>query len=49
MINPTTGHEYETDLSPVKEPKTVLIIGGGPGGMEAARISAIKGHKVIFI
>lgn len=48
MINPTTGHEYETDLSPVKEPKTVLIIGGGPGGMEAARISAIKGHKVIL-
>ncbi|MDP4110377.1 MAG: NAD(P)/FAD-dependent oxidoreductase, partial [Bacillota bacterium] len=29
-----------------EDPKKVLVIGGGPGGMEAARAAAVKGHKV---
>ncbi|MDB5159677.1 MAG: hypothetical protein JWR50_4384, partial [Mucilaginibacter sp.] len=29
-------------------PKTVLVVGGGPAGMEAARIAALKGHKVVL-
>lgn len=49
MLNPVTGHEFETDLSPVSTPKTVLILGGGAGGMECARIAATRGHKVTLI
>jgi NADPH-dependent 2,4-dienoyl-CoA reductase/sulfur reductase-like enzyme len=40
------GKEWELDYSKVDEPKSVLIVGGGPGGLEAARTAAIKGHKV---
>lgn len=29
-------------------PKTVLVVGGGPAGLEAARIAALKGHRVIL-
>lgn len=46
LVNPSLGREGQVDYSKVSEPKSVLIIGGGPGGLEAARTSAIKGHKV---
>ncbi|MZK51439.1 FAD-dependent oxidoreductase [Clostridium beijerinckii] len=46
LVNPTLGREGEIDYSKVDEPKSVLVIGGGPGGLEAARTAAIKGHKV---
>lgn len=49
MLNPVTGHEYETDLSPVANPKAVLVLGGGAGGMECARIAATRGHKVTLV
>ncbi|MDY6967255.1 MAG: FAD-dependent oxidoreductase [Spirochaetota bacterium] len=45
-VNPELGREYENLLEPVKNGKNILIIGGGPAGMEAARITSIKGHKV---
>ena len=48
-VNPGTGHElYRGDhkLEPAAEPKNVLVIGGGPAGMEAARVAATRGHKV---
>ncbi len=49
MMNYRTGREYEGELlrSPVK--KTVLVAGGGPGGMEAARVARIRGHEVILM
>lgn len=46
LVNPSLGREGELDYSKVDEPKSVLVIGGGPGGLEAARTAAIKGHKV---
>ncbi|MHC1684609.1 MAG: FAD-dependent oxidoreductase [Clostridiaceae bacterium] len=46
LVNPSLGREAELDYSKVDEPKSVLVIGGGPGGLEAARTAAIKGHKV---
>ncbi|MCQ2460517.1 MAG: FAD-dependent oxidoreductase [Clostridia bacterium] len=33
-------------IIPAKEPKNVVVIGGGVAGVEAARIAAIRGHKV---
>ena len=36
-------------LTPAEETKNVLVIGGGVGGMEAARIAVLRGHKVTLI
>ncbi|MEJ2718363.1 MAG: FAD-dependent oxidoreductase, partial [Deltaproteobacteria bacterium] len=46
LHNPTVGHERELALSPAEEKKKVLIIGGGVGGMEAARVAVLRGHDV---
>lgn len=47
LISPTTGHEFEYDLSLTTLSKKVLIVGSGPAGLMAAMIAAQKGHKVI--
>ncbi len=47
-LNPELGREGENLLSPAEQKKKVLIIGGGPGGMEAARVAALKGHQVML-
>ena len=47
-VNPLTGFEIERAPAPAQAGKSVLIAGGGPGGMEAARLLADKGHKVIL-
>ena len=38
--------EREFELKPAEKKKSVLVVGGGPGGMEAARVAALRGHKV---
>ncbi|HKX79405.1 MAG TPA: FAD-dependent oxidoreductase [Novosphingobium sp.] len=48
-INPGTGRETflgDGRFKPVETPKKVLVIGGGPAGLEAARVAATRGHKV---
>jgi pyruvate/2-oxoglutarate dehydrogenase complex dihydrolipoamide dehydrogenase (E3) component len=41
------GREKEFgEISPAKIKKKVMIVGAGPGGMEAARIAALRGHQV---
>ena len=45
-INPTCGHEIEWALTPLKEKRSLLIIGGGPAGIEAARVGAARGFDV---
>ncbi|NQT47533.1 MAG: FAD-dependent oxidoreductase [Chloroflexi bacterium] len=45
-VNAELATEYEQTLEPVASPKKVAVVGGGPAGMEAARVAAIKGHKV---
>ena len=45
-VNPTVGMERELALRPPQKKKSVLVVGGGPGGMEAARVTALRGHAV---
>lgn len=45
-VNPALGKEREYRITPVQKPKRVMVIGGGPAGMEAARVAALRGHKV---
>ncbi len=44
-INPAVGDERFIHLPPAKTPRSVGIVGGGPGGMEAARIAMLRGHR----
>jgi len=46
VVNPTLGREKEMALVPAHKPRRVLVAGGGPGGMEAARVAAVRGHEV---
>jgi 2-enoate reductase len=48
-VNPTTGNERELALQPAEKPKSVLVVGGGPAGMEAARVAALRGHHVTLM
>jgi 2-enoate reductase len=45
-VNPSTGLERELVIEPAEKKKSVLVVGGGPGGMEAARVAALRGHEV---
>jgi len=42
------GKEREYALEPAAEPKKVVVIGGGPAGMEAARVAALRRHQVVL-
>jgi 2,4-dienoyl-CoA reductase-like NADH-dependent reductase (Old Yellow Enzyme family)/thioredoxin reductase len=46
LVNPTLGHEKEMVLTPADSPKKVMVVGGGPGGMQVAWVAAKRGHKV---
>ena len=48
-VNPALCNESVAVLSPMTSAKHVVVIGGGPGGMEAARVAAIRGAKVTLI
>jgi 2-enoate reductase len=45
-VNPQCGDEKRLDMVPTPKPKKVMVVGGGIAGMEAARISTLRGHKV---
>jgi len=45
-VNAFTGREAELRLAPAAAARAVLVVGGGPAGMEAARLAALRGHRV---
>ncbi|MGA4669524.1 FAD-dependent oxidoreductase [Propionibacteriaceae bacterium Y1923] len=46
MINAQCGYEYLDEQQPATEKKTIAVVGGGPAGLEAARVAADRGHTV---
>jgi 2,4-dienoyl-CoA reductase-like NADH-dependent reductase (Old Yellow Enzyme family)/thioredoxin reductase len=45
-INPAVGDERFIDFGPADKQLNVAVVGGGPAGLEAARIATLRGHKV---
>jgi NADPH-dependent 2,4-dienoyl-CoA reductase/sulfur reductase-like enzyme len=49
LVNPSAGREWEWGgdrFEPAAVPRHVLVVGGGPAGLEAARVAAERGHEV---
>lgn len=49
LVNPSAGHEHlwgGDRFTPAARRKSVLVVGGGPAGLEAARVAAERGHHV---
>jgi 2,4-dienoyl-CoA reductase (NADPH2) len=46
LVNARAGAEGRLTLEPASSKKRVMVIGGGPAGMEAARVAALRGHQV---
>ena len=49
LVNPSAGREFEWGgdrFEPAADPRRVLVVGGGPAGLETARVAAERGHAV---
>ncbi len=46
LVNPMLGREEEMAFIPAKKPKKVMVVGGGPGGLNVAWVAAKRGHTV---
>jgi 2,4-dienoyl-CoA reductase-like NADH-dependent reductase (Old Yellow Enzyme family) len=48
VANPATAHGDAESLPPSAAPRRVLVVGAGPAGLEAARLLAQRGHRVVL-
>lgn len=48
VLNAENGYEYKREITPASDKKKVVVVGGGPSGMEAARVAKLRGHDVIL-
>lgn len=46
LVNPSLGREKEMEIHSADHPKKVMVIGGGPGGLNVASVAAMRGHHV---
>ncbi len=48
-VNPLAGREYDTRMIPAFRSRKVLVVGGGPAGMQAAAVASSRGHDVTLM
>lgn len=48
LVNPEVGREVEWEIRPAEKKKNVAVVGAGPAGLEAARVLAARGHRVVL-
>jgi len=52
LVNPSVSREHEwggDKPAPAGQPREILVVGGGPAGLEAARVAAERGHRVRLV
>ncbi|MGZ3514053.1 MAG: oxidoreductase [Thermodesulfobacteriota bacterium] len=47
-VNPATGRERFYRLERAESSRKVMVVGGGPAGLEAARVASMRGHRVVL-
>lgn len=46
VLNAENGYENSRSIQPAEQKKKIAVLGGGPAGLEAARVAALRGHDV---